>query len=393
MSSAPSSPSPRLARNVTVLGVISLLGDVGSEMVFPLLPAFLSGVLGGGALALAWVEGVADAVAALVRFVAGAWSDRIGRCRPFVIAGYAIAALSRPLFALAAAPWHVVATRAVDRTGKGLRSPPRDALLASSVPPERRAWAFGFHRSMDHLGAAIGPLIAFAMLAWFATDMRTVFIAAAIPGVIAVMLAASLVRELPPDVERASKPKTARPSPELRGFLIPFSIFLLGSAGDEFLLLRLGEHREDWSSLPLLWTALHVVRSACAAPAGRLADRIGMRPVLVGGWVLHAAVFLGFAFVDSRAGMIALFLLHGARTAATEGAEKKMIAMLTPKGAHGIGFAWYYFVLALAPRLLFGGLWEFVDEHAAFGVAAGLAGLAVAVLMLGNRRVTTNRCD
>ena len=371
---------PALARNVVVLGVVSLLTDVGSEMVFPLLPVFLVGTLGGGALTLAWIEGLADAVAAVMRFWAGRWSDRTGRCRPFVIAGYAIATVMRPLTALAQAPWHVGAVRAVDRIGKGLRSTPRDALLASSVPPERRAAAFGFHRSMDHLGAAIGPLVAFVLLQFATDDVRIVFWCAAIPGVAAVLVAWWFVRELPSDVVRVAKPKRESGPGSLRAFLVPFAVFVLGAAGDEFLLLRLGASRDSWAALPLLWMALHIVRAAFAAPCGRLADRIGARRVLTFGWFGHAAVFCGFALVDGQAGLVALFLLHGARTAFTEGAERALVAELAPAGTRGTAFAWYYLVLGLAPRVLFGGVWDAFGDDAAFAVAAGLATLAAAAL-------------
>lgn len=378
----PQPTKPALARNVVVLGVVSLLTDVGSEMVFPLLPVFLAGTLGGGALTLAWIEGLADAVAAAMRFLAGRWSDRTGRCRPFVIAGYAIATVMRPLMAFAQAPWHAGAVRAVDRIGKGLRSTPRDALLASSVPPERRAAAFGFHRSMDHLGAAIGPLCAFLLLSFATDDVRDVFLCAAIPGVAAVIVAWLFVRELPADVARRSKPKSDRPRGSLRAFLVPFAVFTLGAAGDEFLLLRLGASKDAWATLPLLWMALHVVRSSLAAPCGRLADRIGARRVLAFGWLGHAAVFAGFALVDGQAGLIALFLLHGARTAFTEGAERALVAELAPAGTHGSAFAWYYLVLGFAPRVMFGGVWDAFGADAAFASAAGLAAVATGLMAL-----------
>lgn len=377
--------APRLARNVMVLGVVSLLTDIGSEMVFPLLPVFLVSTLGGGALALAWIEGLADAVAALVRFWAGRLADRSGRCRPLIVAGYAIATVMRPLIALAQAPWHVATARALDRVGKGLRSTPRDALLASSVPPERRAAAFGFHRSMDHLGAAIGPLVAFLLLQYATDDVRTVFWCAAIPGVAAVFVAWAFVRELPADAERAVKPKRARAAGSLRGFLVPFAIFLLGAASDEFLLLRVGATRESWTTLPLLWMAVHVVRAALAAPCGRLADRIGTRRVLALGWIAHALVFAGFAAVDGQLGLYALFLAHGARSAFTEGAERALVAELAPAGTRGSAFAWYYLLLAFVPRLLFGSVWEAFGDDAAFTVGALLAGLAVLLLALRRR--------
>ncbi|MGE0142200.1 MAG: MFS transporter [Planctomycetota bacterium] len=374
----------RLSRNVLVLGLVSLFADIGSEMVFPLLPYFLTTTLGGGALVLAIVEGIADSVAAVLRFLAGRHSDRTGRCRPYVIGGYAVAAMTRPLFAIAGAPWHVAGARALDRVGKGLRTTPRDALIASSVPPERRAWAFGFHRSMDHLGAAIGPLVAFALLTFVTTDLRTVFFAALIPGAFAAVLAWALVRELPPDLERAGKPKKL-PNGSLRRFLIPVGVFSLGAASDEFLLLRLGQSTDVVTTLPLLWCGLHVVRSLAAAPAGRLADAIGRTRMLSLGWSLHVLVFLGFAFVDSHAGLIVLFLLHGLRSAMTEGAEKAIVAHLAPSGTRGVAFAWYHLVLAFAPRLLFGGIWQFLDADTAFLTAAGFATAGITLLLRASR--------
>ena len=191
-----------LSRNVVALGLVSLFTDAATEMIVPLLPAFVTIVLGGGPLALGWIEGASDTASSVLKLLSGRWADRTGRNRPFVIAGYSLASVVRPLVALATAPWHVLVVRLTDRVGKGLRNSPRDAMLAASVSPDERGRAFGFNRALDHTGAVLGPLVAVAFLSARPNDLRTLFWLAAIPGALAVLVLIFAVREVAPEASR-----------------------------------------------------------------------------------------------------------------------------------------------------------------------------------------------
>src|SRR6266849_6018961 len=293
-----------VSRNVFLLGVVSLFGDVSSEMVVPLLPAFLV-ALGGGAEALGIIEGAAEATASFFKYLSGRWADRARRLLPMAIGGYAIAAAVRPLLALAAHPWHVFAVRCVDRVGKGIRTSPRDKLLAASADRDRLAEAYSFHRGMDHLGAAMGPLLATALLLWWPGRLRLVFALAAVPGALAVALLFA-VRETPtspspspstfpsPSPSPSSSPSTSVSGPPRR-LLASIFLFTLGNSTDALLLLRAQGLGVPTALLPALWTVLHVVRAATSWPLGRLADRLGRRASLAAGWGWYAFCYSGFA--------------------------------------------------------------------------------------------------
>ncbi|MCA9604723.1 MAG: MFS transporter [Myxococcales bacterium] len=373
-----------LTRNVVWLGVVSLLTDASSEMIVPLLPAFVVSVLGGGALALGGIEGAAEAVASLMKLASGRWADRIGKHRPFVLAGYGLSTLARPLVALAAAPWHVLLVRIADRTGKGLRSSPRDALLAASVDEESRATAYGFHRAMDHAGAVLGPLFALALLAWVTRDLRVVFALALVPGVLAVLAIAVGVREAEPSPEPADGADTSmRPGPDLVRFLVPFGVFTLGNASDAFLLLKATEEDASLLTLPLMWIVLHVVKSLTSTPGGWVADRIGKRRTILVGWLIYAATYVGFGLAEHEAIVWALVVVYGSFHGLTEGPERALVAELVPGGKRGAGFGWYHLVAGiggLGASLIFGALWDALGSREAFLTAAGLAVTAAVLL-------------
>lgn len=400
---APPSPRGVLVRNVVVLGLVSLLTDAASEIVIPLLPAFLA-TMGAGALALGVIEGVADFVASVLKLASGAWSDRLGKRRPFVVAGYSLSSAVRPLYALASGVGFVLAIRVADRVGKGLRSSPRDALLASSVPEEKRGAAFGVHRAMDHAGAVIGPLVAFALLASGVRDLRAVFLATAIPGALAVLLVVFAVRDsqpVPPrplattDVTAAREPRpamtdeTAAREPlavgALARVLVPLGLFSLGRASDTFLLLRVGEADGRVLVLPLLWMGLHAVKSVSSVFGGRLADSFGRRRVVLVGWVVFALVSTGLALATSHAVMVTLFLLYGLHHGLTEGAEKALVAGVGARARHGEVFGWYHAsqgLVGLVANVAFGMLWTSFSATVAFGASAVLATLAALLLVI-----------
>lgn len=378
----------KIPRNVLILGFVSFFTDVASEMVIPLLPIFLTSVLGATALAVGWIEGLADATASLLKLLSGRWSDRLGRRRPLVIAGYTLSSLVRPFIALAASAWHVLFVRVVDRIGKGIRTSPRDALLAASAPPELHASAFGLHRAMDHMGAVVGPLCAAGFLAFVSQDLRTLFWLTAIPGAAAVLVLLVAVREPAPPSESAPPVPASGSSRRLVRLLVPLGLFTLGNASDVFLLLKAGAEQAPLTTLPLLWMGLHVVKAVASLAGGRLADRWDRRHTIIVGWLYYAAVYAGFAFADDPWIVAVLFLSYGVYHGLTEGAERALVAELVPAVRWGSGFGWYHLTLGaltLAASVLFGALWTRFGSPVAFLTSSALAVLA-AIALYGTKR-------
>lgn len=309
-----------------------------------------------------------------------------------MVAGYATSSLAKPLLALALIPAHVLGVRVADRVGKGLRTSPRDALIAASVRPDQRGAAFGLHRAMDHAGAVIGPLCAAGFLLWISDDLRLLFWLTAIPGVLVIVAALFGVREVPrPPVE----PKTPGPADHgLARFLVPLGLFTLAKASEVFLILKLmgesvGESLQ-LATFPLVWVGLHVVKMVCAVPGGKLADRWGKRRMIGVGWLLFAGVYAALAFTQDRIWIGALLGLYGVYSGLTEAAEKALVADVVPRNKQGAAFGWYHLtlgLLALAPSALFGTLWQVVSAQAAFLTSAGLAVAALAMLMTLGRPV------
>ena len=375
-----------LRGNVGALALVSLLNDASSEMIFPLLPLFLVGTLGAGPAFLGLVEGVAESTASLLKLAGGWISDRIGRRKLLAGWGYGIATVGRPLIALATAPWHVLAIRFTDRVGKGIRTAPRDALLAESVATERRGAAFGVHRAADHAGAVIGPLLAAGLLLLLPGQLRIVFALALIPGLFAMLVLLAGVREIPP----APGPAGAAPDISLRDlgptfprYLGVLVLFTLGNASDAFLLLRAEDLGVATALIPLLWGALHVSKTLWSVPGGVLADRLGGRRVIVAGWLVYAATYLGFAVADAAWHVWGLFLVYGLFFGLTEAPEKALVAALAPSELRARAFGTFHFavgIAALPASLLFGALWEAFGAPVAFGVGAGLALLAALLL-------------
>ncbi|HUQ83805.1 MAG TPA: MFS transporter [Gemmatimonadaceae bacterium] len=387
--------APRLGRNVLVLAAVSLLTDASSEIIYPLLPIFLTTVLGAGAAAVGAIEGAAETTSALLKLASGWWSDRVSRRKPLVVAGYSLASIARPLVAVAQSATHVLLIRLTDRVGKGIRGAPRDALIAESVDPSIRGRAFGFHRSADHAGAVIGPLIAFALLQWWHVGLRSVFLLAAIPGLLSVVVLVLGVRETARDVAPVTPP--TGPRPPLRGvalgrqfwtFLASVFLFTLGNSTDAFLILRANQLGVSVALVPVLWAALHVVKSAASIPGGALSDRIGRKPLIVAGWALYALVYFAFGRATVAWHVWALFLTYGVFFGLTEGTERAMVADLVGRQRRGTAFGWYNLAIgigALPASLLFGLIWERVSPTAAFDVGAVLAVLASVLLLVAVR--------
>ena len=369
-------------------------------MIYPLLPVYLSRVLGAGALSLGVIEGVAEGINSILKVASGWWSDRRGRRRPLVILGYSLSGAARPLIALAGSWVHVLLIRAIDRTGKGIRGAPRDAMLAHFADATSRGRIFGFHRAMDHTGAIVGPLIATAFLFFLPGEYRLLFALTAIPGAIAVAML-FLVREPPAFAPRAAAGppdsgtlKPTRLPPRLWAVLGVILVFSLGNSADAFLLLRLTDALGAVTYVPLLWGLLHVVKASLSTWGGELSDRIGRKRVIVIGWGIYALVYVGFATASSTVGFISWFLLYGVYFALAEGAEKALVADLTPAGRQGTAFGYYNAALGmgtLAASVVFGFVYERVSPSAAFTMGAALAVIACALLAMTPTRPSPHR--
>jgi MFS family permease len=377
-----------LPRPVKVLGLVSLLTDASSEMIYPLLPAFLTGPLRAGPAVLGLIEGVAEATASLLKIVSGALSDRAARRKPFVLLGYGLSTFARPAVAFAAAPWHVLAVRLADRVGKGVRSAPRDALLAEAAAASERGRAFGFHRAMDHAGALVGPLLASAALL-LTPDLRVVFALALVPGLAALAVLVLGVKETAHRAEPVSNPcvpsPPARPlSRGFRAYLGVLALFTLGNSSDAFLLLKAQEAGVALPAIPLLWAFHSLAKASASTHGGALSDRIGRRLTIVLGWGVYAATYAGFALASVPWAVWALFALYGAHHALTEGAERALVADLAGPAERGRAFGLYHAAtgaMLLPASLLTGWLWQAHGAAAALGTGAALAGIASLALL------------
>lgn len=384
----------RLPRNIWLIGLISLCNDSASEMVYPLVPLYLSAVLMAGPRALGLIEGVAEATAALLKLFSGVIMDRTRRAKPWIVLGYSLAGFGRPLIAFAGSWAGLMVIRFADRVGKGLRTSPRDALLASSIAPEQRGLAFGLHRAMDNAGAVIGPLAAFLLLSG-GVELRDVFLWTALPAVLCLGLALSL-REppAPPPLSGDAGARAARSGfdwklgglpPVFRRYLVAVGLFTLGNSSNMFLLLRAGELGVPAARIPLLWAAVSAVAMLCSVPLAALSDRLGRLPLLVVGYVAYGLFYLGMgSLTESATGLVALFAGYGLFMGATEGVEKAFVADLAPAARRGAAFGWFNLVagaMLLPASLLFGALYQSASPALAFSFS-GLCSLAAAALLV-----------
>lgn len=373
--------SNRLPRQVKLFGAVSLLNDFASEMVYPLLPAFVTGVLGGGAAALGALDGAADAAAALIKLVAGRLADRPSRRGPLIVGGYFIAAAVRPVIAVTAAAWQVIGLRVVDRFGKGLRTPPRDALIADLTPAPLVGRAFGLQRGLDHVGAVIGPLVAWWMLSTGA-DVRKVIVASLIPGVLVLVLATWAVRggKRRDGAVEVKVPPPAAPYRPLPLAVIAISFFYLLRMPETLMILRAQTLGIAVALVPLLWACLHVVRSSTSFIGGALSDRIGPTRTMWIGWLIYVALAAGMGLVKTAMGTWVLFLALGIVAGMTESPERALVSAATG-GRHGSGFGVYHAltgVAALAGGVVLGLVFQRVNGATAFFVsAAGTLGLVL----------------
>ncbi|HEV8265483.1 MAG TPA: MFS transporter [Gemmatimonadales bacterium] len=377
--------SDRLPRQVKLFGAVSLLNDFASEMIYPLLPAFVTGVLGGGAVALGALDGAADAAAAFVKLGAGRLADRPSRRGPLIVIGYFVAVVVRPVIAVTAAAWQVVGLRVVDRLGKGLRTPPRDALIADVTPAAVRGRAFGLQRGLDHAGAVLGPLVAWALLAGAGAGVRTVILASIVPGVAVLVLAMWAVRGgqgrlvAGPVSPRPPQSAPARLRPPRA--LLAISFFYLLRMPETLIILHAQQLGVAVAAVPLLWAAVHVVKSSSSFAGGALSDRLGPARTMWLGWLCYALLAGGMAFAKGPAAAAALFLGLGVVAGLTESPERALVAAFAGD-RQGSGFGVYHAAsgaAALAGGLILGGEFQRAGGASAFSASAAL-GLGLALL-------------
>jgi MFS family permease len=372
----------RLRPQVVLLGFVSLLNDSSSEMIYPLLPVFLASYLGATPVVIGLIEGGADGLASVLKYFAGAWSDRMPKRKPLIAAGYSLAAVSRILIPLARVWPLVLLARLIDRTGKGIRSAPRDAMIADVTPPESRGKAFGFHRALDHTGAIVGPLIALLLMDGMHVPMRTIFFVAVIPAMIGVALLLFLRED--PRVARAFQPAPAPhvslPAPFWKA-VAAVALFSLANSSDAFLLLQAHVAGVATAMLPALWAAHHVIKALFSTRAGALSDRVDRTLLLIAGWCCYAVIYFAFPFARSLTFFVLLFILYAIPFALYEGAERAWIAEFAPADLRGKGFGYYYLangLCVLAGTALFGWIYQSIGHKAAFFTGAVLAVVAAA---------------
>jgi MFS family permease len=375
-------------KNVFVAGLVSFFMDVSSEMIYPLVPLFLANVLGVNKSVIGLIEGIAESTASLLKVFSGWFSDRIGNRKWLMAAGYGISTLSRPIVALATGWHHVMGSRFIDRFGKGVRTAPRDAIIAESTETTHLGRAFGFHRSMDTLGAVVGPALAFFLLSLFLNNYRWVFWLSMIPGTIAVLLIIFFITEK----KNIPLPHSERPKLTLKHFDWRFKFFVLiatlfaiGNSSDVFLILRAQQIGIPIVMIPVVYLLFNLVYSLSSLPAGIAADRFGMKRVILLGFVLFAVLYYGFAIAKDTSAIWALFAFYGLFMGLTEGIQKAFLATIIPSDFKATAFGVYNTAvgLALFPASLIGGwLWDHVSPAATFYYGAIMAGLSALLFIV-----------
>lgn len=375
-----------LPRTVWLIGLISLVNDSASEMLYPLIPLYLSSVLMAGPRALGLIEGIAEATASLLKLFSGALVDRTRHSRPWILFGYGLAGFGRPLIALVNS-WHwLLLIRFGDRIGKGLRTSPRDALLAASVSPDRHGLAFGLHRAMDNAGAVLGPIAAWLLLA-NQMPLKHVFLWSAIPGVICLIFA-MLLREPAtpkPPVRTGFDWRLGDMPPVFKRYLLVVALFTLGNSSNMFLLLRAQELGVAESHIPLLWAAVSAVAMLFSTPLSAWSDKVGRKRLLVGGYLAYGLFYVGMGLIAHNGALLfVLFAFYGLFMAATEGVEKALVADLAPTDRRGTAFGWFNLTAGaflLPASVLFGWLYQSMSPLTAFAFSGACA--MSAALLLG----------
>lgn len=380
--------SKRLPQTVIVLGFVSFFNDFASDIVIPLIPILLATVLAAGPVALGFIEGVAEAIASFLKLWSGRHSDAMsGRRKGLTLAGYSLSNIARPLLGLAGSWFTLLILRSIDRVGKGLRSAPRDALVADATPSHMRGYAYGFHRAMDNGGAVAGGLAAAAVLAWSDLSLTEVILWSAVPGFMAVLLVGVGIKEEKTHV--VQQPVVLPPlswavlSKPMRRYLLVLALFTFARVSETFILLLGHQLGIGVVELLLLWSALNFCKAITATWGGQLADRLGRGTIMLVGWVAFALTFLMLSQVTGSTGLWLAVIFYGLFTGLSEGAERALISDYAQTGEHGTAFGWYHLVIgisAVPAGLLFGLIWHYQSAGTAFLFAGGLSALAAILL-------------
>jgi len=390
-------------KNVYILGAVSLFNDISSEMIYPLIPSFIKSVLGLGSAFLGVLEGIAESTSSILKLFAGYFSDKINKRKPFVVGGYALSNLLRPLIGFINSWGMLLFLRFSDRVGKGIRTSPRDAMIAGYSPAGRRGFAFGFQRAMDHSGAVLGSVIASILIYFFTVDIRNVFLLSLVPGAIAVLLVIFGIKSKRNAAE--IKSKIGEGSPVIKEnaktgmikfsdfkklgkrftlFIVIIIIFTLGNSTDAFLLLRASEFGIEITVIPLLWAILHISKAIFGTLGGYMSDKIGRKIMILSGWFVYFLTYLGFAYVNKDYLIYILFVVYGLYFGLTEGAERALIADIVPEKSFGTAYGFYNLsigIAALPASVVFGFIWNAYNFRAAFLTGAAISMVASVMLL------------
>ena len=381
-----------LSLNVILLGIISFLTDTSSEMIVPILPLFLTETLLAPMSVVGLLEGAAESTACVIRAVSGAWSDRTGKRSPFLKVGYSLSTVAKLLFAFSTSWLHVVFLKVAERVGKGVRSAPKDALLADSSAPEVRGKAYGFHQAMDTAGAAFGVVIAIILISTLALGYRTIFLLAAIPATLAVLLL-FLVRE---GGTKTNRRPAAKPwgglgcfTPELKVFILAMSILSVTSVMTSFLIILAIESGASPIQAIVLYLAFNIVYAGFSLPAGMISDRVGRYPVILLGYLSMFGMFVLAIFCENLTVALGAFVLYGFAYALTHGVQKALVADMAPECVRGSALGVYNMSIGIAalPMAITGGiLWDACGSWATFAFGAALSSAGIILLFVLARK-------
>jgi MFS family permease len=383
-----------LPRNVWALSLVSLLNDTSSEIIYPLLPTFLALTLGASPFAIGAIEGIAESTASLLKLFSGYISDKLQKRKGLVLFGYGLAAITRPLLAFTTNWGEVLFVRLADRTGKGIRGTPRDALLAADVPAEKRGLAFGFNRAADHLGAVFGPILATILIYFIAvnsdkptiSEYQNVFLFASIPVLLGLLVIFFLVKEDGKSEVKKTQIKLSFSEfdANFKRFLFIIALFTLSNSSDAFLLLRATDSGISPAMLPILWMVLHISKVISSIIGGDLSDKLGRKTMIFSGWIIYALVYLGFAFINQAWQVWILFIIYGIYFGLTEGTEKALVADLVEDEKRGTAYGLYalaFGITVFPASLLLGAIWNWFGASYAF-VFSSFLSICAAFLIL-----------
>jgi MFS family permease len=381
--------SSKIPKNIILLGLVSFLTDVSSDMIYPVLPIFLSDVLHSSKLFIGLIEGVAESTASILKVFSGWLSDRLGKRKFLVNLGYGLSSLGKPILSVVTAGWQVLLVRFMDRFGKGVRTSPRDAMIADSSLEGRRGLSFGFHRAMDSGGAVIGPLLAFLFLPLINRNYRMLFLIASIPAFLSVLLLILFVQEKRKVKEKISsltKPKFSGFDRKFKIFVMGITIFTLGNSSDAFLFLRAKSLNIDVVYIPILWLVLNAVYALVSSPAGWFSDRVGRKNLILSGLFVYALVYLGFAFATRSYHVWLLFAVYGLYYGLANGTMRAHVADLVEEDKRATAYGIYHGavgITALPASLIFGWLWQSVGVSFAFCFGSSMSLLAFLIIRFG----------